>query len=81
MQLYHCIAVFPRLYPNTTYMPNTDYTEYTDNKVVFVIWRDNVNALCSDDKNDGIISVISEISVWHVGSVWIKPREYSNTIS
>ena len=32
-------------------------------------------------KNDSIISVISVISVWHVGSVWMQPREYSNTIS
>ena len=31
-------------------------------------------------KNDPIISVISVISVWHVGSVWMQPREYSNTI-
>ena len=34
IQLYDCIAVFPRLYPNTTYMPNTDDTDYTDNRVV-----------------------------------------------
>ena len=32
IQLYYCIAVFPGLYPNTTYMPNTDYTGY---RVVF----------------------------------------------
>ena len=37
-----------------------------------------INVICSDDKNDSIISVIS---VWHVGSVWIQPREYSNPIS
>ena len=61
-------------------MPNTDDTDYTDNRVVFIIWTDNVNAICSDDKNDPIISVISVISVWHVGSVWMQPREYSNTI-
>ena len=30
--------------------------------------------------NDSVTSVISVISVWHVGSVWIQPREYSNTI-
>ena len=35
--LYYCIVVFPRLYPNTTYMRNTDYTDYTDNRVVFII--------------------------------------------
>ena len=34
IQLYNCIAVFPRLHPNTTYMPNTDDTDYTDNRVV-----------------------------------------------
>ena len=37
IQLYNCIAVFPRLHPNTTYMPNTDDTDYTDNRVVFII--------------------------------------------
>ena len=34
IQLYHGIAVFPRLHPNTTYLPNTDDTDYTDNRVV-----------------------------------------------
>ena len=77
IQLYHCIVVFPRLFPNTTYMRNTDYTDYTDNRVVFIIWTDNINAICSDDKNDSNNSVIS---VWHVGCVWIQPKEYSNTI-
>ena len=47
IQLYYCIVVFPRLYPNTTYMRNTDYTDYTDNRVVFIIWKDNVNAICA----------------------------------
>ena len=42
IELWYCIAVFPRLYPNTTFMPNTDYTDYTDNWVVFIIWTDNV---------------------------------------
>ena len=42
IELWYCIAVFPRLYPNTTYMPNTDYTDYIDNWVVFIIWTDNV---------------------------------------
>ena len=137
LQLWYCIAVFLRLYPSNTYLPNTDYTDYTDNRVVFIIWKDNVNAIwattissslqlwyciavfarlyppnnylpntdytdytgyrvvlnhryrrctdsvnviCSDDKNDSIISVISVISVWQVGSAWRQPREYSNTI-
>ena len=39
IELWYCIAVFPGLYPNTTFMPNTDYT---DNWVVFIIWTDNV---------------------------------------
>ena len=43
MQLWYYIAVFPRLYPHTTYMPNTDYIEYI---VVFIIWTENVNAIC-----------------------------------
>ena len=30
-----CIAVFPRLYPPKTYLPNTDYTDYTGYWVVF----------------------------------------------
>ena len=37
IQLYNCIAVFPRLYPSNTYLPNTDYTDNTDNIVVFLI--------------------------------------------
>ena len=37
IQLYHCIPVFPRLYLYNTYLPNTDYTDYTDNRVVFII--------------------------------------------
>ena len=24
-------------------MPNTDYTDYTDNRVFFIIWTDNFN--------------------------------------
>ena len=32
-------------------------------------------------KNDFVTSVTSVISVWQVGSVWIQPKEYSNTIS
>ena len=47
IELWYCIAVFPRLYPNTTYMPNTDYTDYTDNRVVFTIWTNNVNFICA----------------------------------
>ena len=81
IQLYNCIAVFPRLHPNTTYLPNTDDTDYTDNRVVFIIWTDSVNVICSDDKNDSIISVISVISVRQVGIGRIQPREYSNAIS
>ena len=34
IQLWYYIAVFPRLYPNTSYMSNTDYTDYTDCSVV-----------------------------------------------
>ena len=37
IQLYNCIAVFPRLHLNTTYMSNTDDTDYTDDRVVFII--------------------------------------------
>ena len=35
IQLWYCIAVFPRLYPPNTYLPNTDYTDYTAYRVVF----------------------------------------------
>ena len=69
IQLYHCIAVFPRLYPNTTYMSNTDYTEYTDNKVVFVIWTDNVNAICA--------TIFSNMQLWYCIAAF--PRLYPNT--
>ena len=71
IQLYNCIAVFPRLHPNTTYMPNTDDTDYTDNRVVFIIWTDNVNAICTT-------TISSDIQLWYCIAVF--PRLYpSNT--
>ena len=71
IQLYHGIAVFPRLHPNTTYLPNTDDTDYTDNRVVFIIWTDNVNAICTT-------TISSDIQLWYCIAVF--PRLYpSNT--
>ena len=35
IQLWYCIAVFPRLYPPNTYLQNTDYIDYTGYWVVF----------------------------------------------
>ena len=71
IQLYNGIAVFPRLHPNTTYMPNTDDTDYTDNRVVFIIWTDNVNAICTT-------TISSDIQLWYCIAVF--PRLYpSNT--
>ena len=71
IQLYNCIAVFPRLHPHTTYMPNTDDTDYTDNRVVFIIWTDNVNAICTT-------TISSDIQLWYCIAVF--PRLYpSNT--
>ena len=67
IQLYHCIAVFLRLYPNTTYMPNTDYTDYTDIRVTFVIWTDNVNAICAT-------TISSNLQLWYCITVF--PRLY-----
>ena len=68
IQLYYCIAVFPRLYPNTTYMPNTDYT---DDRVVFIILTDNVNAICAT-------TIYSNLHLWYCIAVF--PRLYpSNT--
>ena len=67
IHLYYCIAVFPRLYPNTTYMPNTDYTDYTDNRVVFIIWTDNVNAICAT-------TISSNLQLWYCIAVF--PRLY-----
>ena len=58
IQLYHCIPVFPRLYLYNTYLPNTDYTDYTDNRVVFIIWTDNVNAICTT-------TISSDIQLWY----------------
>ena len=63
IQLYNCIAVFPRLHPNTTYMPNTDDTDYTDNRVVFIIWTDNVNAICTT-------TISSDIQLWYCIAVF-----------
>ena len=70
IQLCYCMAVFPRPYPNTTYMPNTEYTEYTDNRVVFVIWRDNVDAICAT-------TISSNMQLWYCIAVF--PRLYPNT--
>ena len=70
MQLYYCIAVFPRLYPNTAFMPNLDYTDYTDNTVVFIIWTDNINAICAT-------TISSNIELWYCIAVF--PRLYPNT--
>ena len=67
IQLWYCIAVFPRLYPSNTYLPNTDYTDYTDNRVVFIIWRDNVNAICKT-------TISSSIQLWYCIAVF--PRLY-----
>ena len=67
IQLYYCIAVFPRLYPKTTYMPNTDYTDYTDNRVIFIIWTDNVNAICAT-------TIFSNLQLWYCVAVF--PRLY-----
>ena len=67
IQLYNCIAVFPRLHPNTTYLPNTDDTDYTDNRVVFIIWTDNVNAICTT-------TISSDIQLWYCIAVF--PRLY-----
>ena len=63
IQLYNCIAVFPRLHPNTTYLPNTDDTDYTDNRVVFIIWTDNVNAICTT-------TISSDIQLWYCIAVF-----------
>ena len=67
IQLWYCIAVFHRLHPNTTYMPNTDDTVYTDNRVVFIIWTDNVNAICTT-------TISSNIQLWYCIAVF--PRLY-----
>ena len=67
IQLYHCIPVFPRLYLYNTYLPNTDYTDYTDNRVVFIIWTDNVNAICTT-------TISSNIQLWYCIAVF--PRLY-----
>ena len=67
IQLWYCIAIFSRLYPNTTYMPNTGYTDYTDNTVVLIIWTDNVNAICAT-------TISSNLQLWYCIAVF--PRLY-----
>ena len=70
-QFYYCIVVFPRLYPNTTHMRNTDYTDNTDKRVVFIIWTDNVNAICAT-------TISSNLQLWYC--IVVFPRRYpSNT--
>ena len=67
IQLWYCIAVFPGLYPSNTYLPDTDYTDYADNIVVFIIWTDNVNAICTT-------AISSSIQLWYCIAVF--PRLY-----
>ena len=67
IQLYYCIVVFPRLYPSNTYLTNTDYTDYTDNRVVFIIWTDNVNAICAT-------TISSNLQLWYC--IVVFPRLY-----
>ena len=67
IQLWYCIAIFSRLYPNTTYMPNTGYTDYTDKTVVLIIWTDNVNAICAT-------TISSNLQLWYCIAVF--PRLY-----
>ena len=64
IQLWYCIAVFPRLYPPNTYLPITDYT---DNRVVFVILTDNANAICAT-------TISSNLQLWYCIAVF--PRLY-----
>ena len=71
IQLWYCIAVFPRLYPSNTYLPNTDYTDYTDNRVVFIIWTDNVNAICTT-------TISSDIQLWYCIAVFHRLYLYNN---
>ena len=33
------------MYQDTTYMPNTDYTDYTDQRISYIIWEDNINVI------------------------------------
>ena len=68
IQLWNCIAIFPRLYPKTTYMPNTGYTDYTDNTVVLIIWTENVNAICAT-------TISSNLQLWYCIAVF--PRLYT----
>ena len=70
IQLYHCIPVFPRLYLYNTYLPNTDYTDYTDNRVVFIIWTDNVNAICT-------MTISSDIQLWYCIAVFHRLHLYN----
>ena len=70
IQLYHCIPVFPRLYLYNTYLPNTDYTDYTDNRVVFIIWTDNVNAICTT-------TISSDIQLWYCIAVFHRLYLYN----
>ena len=70
IQLYHCIPVFPRLYLYNTYLPNTDYTDYTDNWVVFIIWTDNVNAICTT-------TISSDMQLWYCIAVLHRLHLYN----
>ena len=70
IQLYHCIPVFPRLYLYNTYLPNTDYTDYTDKRVVFIIWTDNVNAICTT-------TISSDIQLWYCIAVFHRLHLYN----
>ena len=45
IHLWKWIAVFQRLYPHIIYMPNTDYTDYADYRVAFIIKIDKLTDL------------------------------------
>ena len=55
-------------------MPNTDYTNYTDNRVVFNIWTDNVNAFCAT-------TIFSNMQLWYCIAFQISVIELSFLVS
>ena len=82
LQLWYCIAVFPRLNPSNTYLSNTDYTDYTDNRIVFIIWTDNVNAICATtiSSNRQLWYCIAVFSRLYPPNTYLRNTDYTDYI-
>ena len=71
IQLYHCIPLFPRLYLYNTYLPNTDYTDYTDNKVV--LSSEKITLTLSVQRPHLLTYSYDIVLLYSIGCIYIIP--------